>query len=96
MTVVEAEAQGYYCCKQLPTGEIAGLHDMLFTVGLMVGIRQHEYRTRFCYPDRASARLAIMSWNGDGDPPGPWIKEKPVGRQNPLFQGIPITQEPAL
>lgn len=87
-----AEAVGYAACRVLPSGETAGLRQMITTVGLIVGIGPDEYRTRFCYPDAASALDAIQSWDGQGDPPGPWIKEKPCGRPNPEFQGIPIAQ----
>lgn len=87
-----AEAVGYAACRVLASGETAGLRQMITTVGLMVGIGPDEYRTRFCYPDAASAFEAIQRWDGHGDPPGPWIKEKPCGRRNPEFHGIPIAQ----
>ena len=58
------------------------------------------YRTRFCYPTRAQAQEALVAWDGQGDPPGAWIKEKGPGveRSNPNrahFQDIPLIIEPA-
>lgn len=79
------------------TGEWVALQKMIFTVGMFVGLDYAGYRTRFCYPDERSARDALIDWNGKGDPPGPWIKEKgaPGGdRENPnTFKGIPITED---
>jgi hypothetical protein len=59
---------------------------------LCVGLDEIGYRTRFCYPDFLSASLALSQWDGRGDPPGPWIKEKGVReRNNPQsFKRIPI------
>jgi len=90
---------GYQAARQLPTGEWAGCMRMLFTVGLFVGIDEDSYRTRFCYPDMIHAAGALQWWDGVGDPPGPWIKEKgaPGGdRNNPAtFKGITIIEEAA-
>src|SRR5262245_21825543 len=80
----------------LESGEYASLQRMFYTTGLMVGRDETGYRTRFCYPDDASALEALLSWDGRGDPPGPWLKEK--GRRerwNPLryLRGIPVRVE---
>lgn len=61
-----------------------GLSPMLFTVGLVVDIGPTRYSHRFCYPDYSSAAKALREWDGHADPPGPWVKEKPAGRTNPL------------
>jgi hypothetical protein len=75
---------GYAHVQMLPSGEWAGIESMMFTTGLFVGLDRLGYRTRFCYPDRASAEAALKKWDGFGDPPGPWIKEKgEVDRPNP-------------
>lgn len=71
---------GYACPRQLPTGEWAALHRFLFTTGLVVGITPDAYRTRYCYQSIGAALQALMDWNGEGDPPGDWIKEKGYGR----------------
>ncbi len=41
--------EGYVRCIRLPTGEIAGIMQQLFTTGLFVGLNEYGYRTRFCY-----------------------------------------------
>jgi len=87
---------GYDHPKLLASGEWAALYNFLFTVGLLVGIDEVGYRTRFCYPNRPAAEAAITQWDGHGDPPGPWIKEKGIGieRSNPrTFSGIPVVVE---
>jgi len=84
MNEKQAEELGYFSVRRLPTGELAGLQQMLFTVGLFVGLDETGYRSRFCYPSQRSAQIAINYWDGEGDPPGPWIVEKGrVERQNP-------------
>ena len=75
--------EGYVRCIVMPTGEVAGLHQMLYTTGLVVGLGEHGYRTRFCYETRQQAQDALDAWDGVGDPPGPWIKEKPSDRLGP-------------
>jgi hypothetical protein len=102
MTPEEIEALEYKAPRLLPTGEWAGLQQMIFTVGLFVGLDQTGYRTRFCYPNFWTAVLAIHEWDGTGDPPGPWIKQKGIpgigDRPNPRageFKGIAIIEESA-
>lgn len=75
--------QGYFRCLVMPSGEIAGLQQMVFTCGLFVGLSDYGYRTRFCYEREQEAIDALYSWDGRGDPPGPWIKEKPSERLGP-------------
>lgn len=88
---------GFLLTRRLPTGEVAGIVRFVFTFGLCVGCDRYGYRTRFCYPEPGSAVVALLTWNGEGDPPGPWIKEKGrVERENPArFHGIPIVTETA-
>jgi hypothetical protein len=95
--VSAAVIAGYAYVCIFPTGEVAGLQRMLFTVGLMVGIDQYGYRTRFCYKTASEAIHAIQTWDGKGDPPGLWVKEKGNGRKdrfNPrVFFNIPVVTE---
>jgi hypothetical protein len=72
---------GYAPVRVLETGEVAGLRKMMFTTGLFVGLDRMGYRTRFCYPTFGDACVALEYWNGENDPPGPWIKEKGVNRE---------------
>lgn len=93
MNKEQVEALGYFNAHQLPTGEWAALLKMIYTVALFVGIDETGWRTRFCYPTAFDAGIALLSWDGQGDPPGPWIKEKPGDRPNPMLAGIPIVAE---
>lgn len=90
--MADFNALGYSDVRELETGEIAGLQRMAFTTGLIVGLNDTGYRCRYCYPDIAGARAALNIWNGSGDPPGNWIKQKGLGidRPNTAFRGIRI------
>lgn len=96
MQASELEALGYESVRLLASGEYAGLMSFLYTTGLCVGLEQAGYRTRFCFPDQASAIQALNHWDGHGDPPGPWLKQKgEIERDNPRreanhFRGVPI------
>jgi len=83
MTEIDFERMGYIQPRKLPTGEWAAVEKMLFTWALVVGLDQTGYRTRFCYEHITDAGPALEEWNGEGDPPGPWIKEKPIDRLGP-------------
>lgn len=92
------EANYFEHARQLPTGEWAALCRMIFTTGLVVGIDLQEwvYRTRFCFEHYSDALASLNAWDGRGDPPGPWIKEKGRAgeRSNPArFKGIPVVLE---
>lgn len=62
-----------------------GIAQQVFTCGLFVGITDDgwSYDSRFCYHTAAEAIIAATFWDGQGDPPGNWIVEKPLGRQGP-------------
>jgi hypothetical protein len=68
--------EGYQFLRKLPSGEWAALMRFMFTMGLVVGIDLVGYRTRYCYEFDDEALDALLQWDGHGDPPGPWIKEK--------------------
>jgi len=98
MTEVTAEflqSMGYAMPRLLPTGEWAGLRKYIYTVGLCVGLDETGLRTRFCYEDAGQALIALLTWDGEGDPPGHWLKEKGyVERHNPrYFFRIPVVVE---
>lgn len=41
------------------------------------------YSARYCYASSREALAALREWDGLGDPPGPWIKEKKSERYGP-------------
>lgn len=87
--------RGYSPPVLLASGEWACVGPFIFTFGLLVGLDKYSFRTRFCYESLAQALVALVTWDGTGDPPGDWIKEKGrMERNNPKrFQGIPILEE---
>lgn len=79
--------QGYWAVRKLPTGEWVGGYDYLFTYGIVIGLTRATWRTRWCYPrvDFTRDQVAgfIQQWDGEGFPPGLWLKQKPEDRQHP-------------
>jgi hypothetical protein len=97
MTEEEIIELGHTAARLLPSGEWAGTRNFFYTTGLIVGIDEAGYRTRFCYPTLTTALAALAAWDGSGDPPGPWLKEKGQNeRRNPAtFKGLTIIEEAA-
>ena len=83
MSLDDATRNGYEHARILATGETAGVQRLLMTTALYVGIERWGWRTRYCYGSRAEAEAALAAWDGHGDPPGEWVKQKPEERLNP-------------
>jgi hypothetical protein len=81
-------SEGYTNVRQLKDGRWIGLMQMNFTTGLFTGLDETGYSSRYCYELRHEAFLATLVWDGQGDPPGPWIKHKGPGvdRLNPRLK----------
>jgi len=83
--------QGYQSVKTLPDGRVIGVLPQFVTVGLFVGLDADGYSSRYCYEHSLHALVAAKTWDGVGDPPGPWVKHKGthngegVDRLNPNF-----------
>jgi hypothetical protein len=88
LSAQDIKAMGYLYPRQLADGTWIALAKMMYTVGLVVGIDRVGYRKRFCYETATAAVLAVTAWNGQGDPPGMWIKEKPGDRFNPAWADL--------
>lgn len=56
--------------------KICAVKAFAYTTALMVGIDAIGYERRYCFERRSDAEAALEAWNGDGYPPGPWIKCK--------------------
>lgn len=60
------------------TGNYVHLAQMLFTCAVIVSDADDGNPiTRWCYHTRREAKAALDAWDGNGDPPGEWIKRKP-------------------
>jgi hypothetical protein len=75
--------EGYRPVRVLPSGVVIGVMPQLYTTGLFVGLNEFSWKRRYCYEHQVEAVIAFVSWDGEGDPPGPWIKEKPSNRLGP-------------
>ena len=73
----------YWPIRQLPSGEWMGVLKMQYTYGLCIGLDRTGYRTRYCYETWDQVVPAFLTWDGEGDPPGPWLKQKPEERYGP-------------
>lgn len=69
--------------RQMPDGSVCCVQRQLFTYGLLCGITALTYQRRYCFEHREDAEESLKKWNGTGDPPGMWIKEKPSERLGP-------------
>lgn len=71
--------EGYsYICEREGRG-VCAIFKFMFTVGVVCGIDSTGYRGRWCYGSEVEAVYAITQWDGVGDPPGNWIKDKGEG-----------------
>lgn len=69
----------------LPDGRILEAWQYLYNCRLTVTEPHYDgicYEDGWCYPDQASAIMALVMWNGEGEPFG-WIKHPASGRSHP-------------
>ena len=70
--------------RALPEGLEVVVVSMIYNDRLCFGESGSEGYTRgFCFPKDGSAIEAAKTWDGEGDPPGPWIKEVGTSRYGP-------------
>lgn len=69
--------EGFLAMRQLDDGRVIGVRPMLYTTGLAVGITPFEAcEYQYCYESALDCLRAYTAWDGQGDPPGPWLKLK--------------------
>lgn len=78
---LQLEDEGYFALRVVEGRGICGLMKFIFTIGLCEGIATNGFDTyegRYCYPHKYArdAGMAIMLWDGKGDPKGRWLKYK--------------------
>lgn len=81
--VAELNAQGYTNFLRMPDGSLCGIMPQFLTTAIVCGLTDWGYSRRYCYEHKSQAVAALLGWDGVGDPPGPWIKEKPSERLGP-------------
>lgn len=74
----------FLAVRDVPTRALCGVQGFIFTCGLLTNLRfdglLYDYDARYCFESRSEAMRALLAWDGTGDPPGEWIKEKVSGR----------------
>ena len=69
---------------EVPSKGLCGVERFIYTCGLLTDLTfdglTYNYSARYCFSERAEAIFALLHWDGTGDPPGDWIKEKVSGR----------------
>lgn len=70
--------------REVPGQGLCGVQRFVYTCGLLTNLTfdgpWYSYAARYCYPARADALAALAAWDGLGDPPGGWVKEKVTER----------------
>lgn len=74
--VIFLERLGYFDLKKLPTGEWAGLRVFIYNIGLVVGLDDSSFRMAYSFHTFYEAEDSLRKWDGEGYPPGKWIKAK--------------------
>lgn len=71
-------------------GQICAIQQFAFTWAVVVGIRGMGYQRRYCFEHEQDARDALLQWDGQDHPSGPWIKCKGIGVDllNPAFGDV--------
>ena len=70
---------GYIEYRAIPGRGLCAISEFMFTVGLVVGIKENSYHKRYCYskPEGIlNAFVDLLTWDGEGDPKGSWVKCK--------------------
>lgn len=69
--------EGYFNIRAIQGHGWCGLLRFIYTVGLCVGLANDgTYFGRYCFHEFSDAFRALFWWDGNGDPPGDWVKYK--------------------
>lgn len=82
------QSEGYFDICEIPGKGICALFRFAFTTGLVYGMTRWEYVGRYCFETKEQAKISLKYWDGQGHPPGLWIKHKGYGidELNPLLK----------
>jgi hypothetical protein len=71
VTQIRVSRPGALGSRLLEDGRELVLYPMIFNVRLCIGDPQSmAYDEGWCFHDRAAALSALLTWEGEGDPPG--------------------------
>lgn len=81
------EEQGYEDVREVPGHGVCGVLRFAFTHGICCDMNETTRGYRYCYHTRYEAKKAFADWDGNGHPPGNWIKLKGRGQDitNPEY-----------
>lgn len=80
-----------YTDLRVVRGKLCGLARFDLTTGLAVGLDAAGCAAAYTFENEAEARAALARWDGEGHPPGPWIRltglaqGRVVDLRNPAF-----------
>ena len=78
--------QSYVQFKQLPDGRLCGVLRLMFHWTIHVDIDHCGYADKYCYQTLPGALVALIEWDGTGDPDG-WHRHFKTGRRRDLKTG---------
>lgn len=85
--------------REVPGRGDCAVQRFIFTCGLLAGVALDsatiDYAARYCYHSAREAVQALETWDGTGDPPGEWIKEKVTDRYGPGARGGETGEQPS-
>lgn len=84
-TLCDLHDLGYDYARLMEDGTWLAIQRMIFYWALTVVEDSTTWRTYYSYNNLADALVAMTTWDGKGDPPGPWMKQKPEDRWNPAL-----------
>lgn len=85
----------YTMLGKLPDGSVCGVHKLMFHWTMHIGLDDIGYADRYCFATEQLAQMAMILWNGDGDPQL-WHKHPMTGRcRDPVTGMIWSEDEPA-
>ena len=84
MDIPETWQDCFLLTREIPGLGLCGVQRFIYSCGLLTNMRfdrlTYAYDARYCYPIARDALRDLLEWDGQGDPPGDWIKEKVTGR----------------
>src|SRR5262245_24839389 len=73
----------YIGIRRLPDGRIIGVHRLLYHWTMHVDIDEIGYADKDCYQTQEQALLAMLTWDGIGEPGYGWHRHLKTGRRRP-------------
>lgn len=76
----EVWREGMLAAREIPGQGICCIQRFMLTCGVLTKVEFsgfcYFYEARYCYPSMMDAWHALWTWDGQGDPPEGWVKEK--------------------